>query len=438
MKAISFKTLGCKVNQYETQAIREQFLQAGYREIQNERADIYVINTCTVTATADSKSRQLIRACHRLNPKAIIVVTGCYVERDWEDIEKIEGVDFIIGNHQKSEILKVILQSQTAKDVGSDPKEVTAGRKGLTPKRLSISKFFGHTRAFLKIQDGCNRRCSYCKVRIVRGRSRSRGLDDIIEEAKRLAEAGFKEIILCGVQLGSYGVGLEDGFSLSDVIENLEAIDGIKRIRLSSIEPTDITVGLIRRMAGQGKLCRHLHIPLQSGDDEILGRMNRGYCTRDFKELIMRIRGSVSEVSITTDIMVGFPGEKEDSFGRTLEMIRAIMPSRIHIFPYSRREGTKAADFQGTVSPREIKARVARLKEIALTSSFSYRKKFLGQSLDLLVEAKRDPKTGLLCGYTDTYIKVLIEGSDGLMNQIIPVEVTEVERDYTLGSTLYH
>ena len=426
MKAISFKTLGCKVNQYETQAIREQFLQAGYREIQNEPADIYVINTCTVTATADSKSRQLIRACHRLNPKAIIVVTGCYVERDWEDIEKIEGVDLIIGNHRKSEILKVILQPQSA-----EPKP-----QGNSFLPLSIGNFFGHTRAFLKIQDGCNRRCSYCKVRIVRGRSRSRGLDDILEEAKRLAKVGFKEIILCGIQLGSYGVGLEEGFSLLDVIENLEAIDGIKRIRLSSIEPTDITVGLIRKMAGQGKLCRHLHIPLQSGDDEILGRMNRGYCTRDFKELIMRIRGSVSEVSITTDVMVGFPGEEEDNFSRTLEMIRAIMPSRIHIFPYSRREGTKAANFQGTVSPGEIKARVARLKEIALTSSFSYRKKFLGQSFDLLVEAKRDPKTGLLCGYTDTYIKVLIEGSDGLMNQIVKVLFTDIGRDYTIGKVL--
>lgn len=410
MKTISLKTLGCKVNQYETQAIREQFLQAGYKEIQNGPADIYVINTCTVTAAADSRSRQLIRACHRLNPEATIVVTGCYCENDRAEIEAIEGINFIIGNDQKSEILN----------------------------GLSISDFFGHTRAFQKVQDGCNRCCSYCKVRIVRGRSRSRGLDHILEEARRLAEAGFKEIVLCGIQLGSYGVGLENGVNLLDVIEGLEAVDGIKRIRLSSIEPMDISEGLIRKMAGRGKLCRHLHIPLQSGDDEILARMNRGYRTRDFKELIVKIRGSVREVSITTDVMVGFPGEKEDSFDRTLEMIRAIMPSRIHIFPYSRREGTKAADFKGSVSPGEIKARVARLKQIALSASFTYRKQFLGRKVDILVETKRDSRSKLLCGYTDTYIKVLIEGSEELMNQIIPVELTEVERDYTLGRTLYH
>lgn len=426
MRTVSFKTLGCKVNQYETQAIREQFLEAGYTETLNGPADFYVINTCTVTANSDSKSRQLIRASHRLNPKATIIVTGCYVERNRADIERTKGVNFIVGNSQKNEIVKIIQSGSCASHLSPHTSR--------SYQPLRISNFEGHSRAFLKIQDGCNQRCSYCKVRIVRGRSRSRDLDDIVDEAKRLTEAGFKEIVLSGIQIGSYGKDLWGKVGLCEVIERLEVADGIRRIRISSIEPMDIANGLIRKIATSSRLCRHLHIPLQSGDDMVLARMNRGYRARDFKKLIRRIRRTVKDVSITTDIMVGFPGEGEANFARTLKMVREIMPSRVHIFPYSRREGTKAADFWETVPTKEIKNRITRLREIALTPSFTYRKQFRGRKVNILVETKRDPRTGLLCGYTDTYIKVLIEGPDSLMNEIVPVEVTDVGRDYTMGT----
>jgi len=425
MKTVAFKTLGCKVNQYETQAIREQFMRAGFREILDGPADIYVINTCTVTAATDSKSRQLIRAFHRLNPEAMIVATGCYVERDRAEVEAIKGVNFIIRNDHKNDIVKIIQESRVS----------SRERNSYLP--LRISGFFGHTRAFLKVQDGCNRCCSYCKVRIVRGRSRSRDIDDIVEEAKRLAGAGFKEIVLSGIQLGSYGQGLEEGADLCSLIGRVEPIEGIQRIRLSSIEPMDVTDRLIKIVQSSDRLCRHLHIPLQSGDDSILARMRRGYRARDFEALIRKIRRSVKQVSITTDVMVGFPGEEDLQFRRTLELVRRVIPNRVHIFPYSRREGTEAARLMHTVSPEEIKERVARLKEIALSSSFIYRKQFLGHKVDVLVESKPDQRTKLLCGYTDTYIKILLDGPEGLMNQIVPVEVTEVKRDYTAGQAQF-
>lgn len=404
-------------------------MRAGFREAPDGPADIYVVNTCTVTAATDSKSRQLIRASHRLNPEAMIVVTGCYVERDRAEIEAIEGANLIVGNDRKAEIAEVVQRSLC------DPQSsVPLPQKRYVP--LRISDFFGHTRAFLKVQDGCSRCCSYCKVRLVRGRSRSRDIDDVVEEARRLAGAGFKEIVLSGIQLGSYGQGLEEGADLCSLIGRLEPLEGIQRIRLSSIEPMDIQDRLIEKMADQGKLCRHLHIPLQSGDDRILARMRRGYRVRDFEALISRIRRSVKQVSITTDVMVGFPGEEDSCFRRTLELIRRVAPSRVHIFPYSRRDGTESARLVDTVPPEGIKERIARLKQVALSASFAYRKQFSGRRVEVLVESKPNQRTELLCGYTDTYIKVLIEGSEGLMNQIVPVEVTKVERDYTLGRTL--
>jgi threonylcarbamoyladenosine tRNA methylthiotransferase MtaB len=427
METVAFYTLGCKVNQCETQAIREQFIQAGFNEVSHKkRADVYLINTCTVTAKADQKSRQIIRFLHRRNPLALIVVTGCYVEKDEKEIKKIPGVNFIFKNSQKDKIVKVIHPQ------ASDYRLSIPNYQSYP--FLPITDFKNHTRAFIKIQDGCNQNCSYCKVRIVRGCSRSRRLEDIIDEARRLGKAGFKEIVLVGVHLGEYGLDLKDKNDLTSVVESIEKINDIKRIRLSSLDPRDITPRLIEKLATSSKLCPHLHISLQSGDDYILNQMNRRYNGNDIKNLVYNTRKRIKDISITLDVMVGFPGEKEKNFINTLRLLEEIKLSRIHIFPYSRREGTPASALSNLVLPEEVKSRYNRLREFALKASFVYRQRFLNSKVQVLVETKRDRATGLLCGYTDTYLRLLFAGPEALKNRIITAKIIAVTLDNTIGS----
>ncbi|MDD5568361.1 MAG: MiaB/RimO family radical SAM methylthiotransferase, partial [Candidatus Omnitrophica bacterium] len=312
MPTVKFHTLGCKVNQYDTQSIRERFLGRGFKEARGSRKpDFYLINTCTVTAAADQKSRGIIRRCINENPKAKVIVTGCMVKNDSSELSGIKGVELIIS-----------------KSFFSD----------------GISDFSSHTRAFLKIQDGCDNFCSYCKVPLVRGRSRSRLLEDIVEEAGILVKKGFKEIVLTGICLGSYGKDLSmetsKGLNLVAVIEELEKIEGLLRIRLSSIEAGDVTDALIDKLAESNKLCRHLHIPIQSGDDQILRKMRRKYSRKFYINLIKKIKARIPQVAITTDCLVGFPGESEKHFKNTLDLVNRIVPLRVHIFPYSAIKGT--------------------------------------------------------------------------------------------------
>ena len=429
MKTICLLTLGCKVNQYETQAIGEQFNRLGLQEVgSRERADIYVINTCTVTLSADRKSRQLIRAAHRKNPAALIVVTGCYTEMNSAEIKKIAGVNLILNNSQKP-ILGRIVQEQ----LFLQPPAIV---KDQPPDSLSINNFKDHTRAFVKIQDGCNNNCSYCKVRIVRGRSRSRRLEDIISEINRLARAGFKEIVLVGIHLGAYGSDFKKRTNLIGLIEPIENIAGIEQLRLSSIDPLDLTPALIKKIGISKKICPHLHVALQNGDDYILRKMNRCYRVKDIKKLVRNIRRHIKDVAITLDIMVGFPGEKESNFTNTLGLLKEIKPARIHIFPYSKRPGTLAAGFKNVVSPQEVRERYQRLREFAVKSSFIYRSQFINRKVKVLVETKRDPKTALLCGYSQNYIRVLFEGRDGLKNSILPVKIVDVTIDKTIGKVV--
>ncbi|MEA3328563.1 MAG: tRNA (N(6)-L-threonylcarbamoyladenosine(37)-C(2))-methylthiotransferase MtaB [Candidatus Omnitrophota bacterium] len=426
MKTVAFHTLGCKVNQYETQAIREQFIQADFREVSNkEKADVYVINTCTVTDKSDHKSRQMIRFSHRQNPDARVVVTGCYSEKDEQDIKKIEGVDFIVNNSRKHKIAEIVR-------TGFFNCRPAAGDYQSYPF-ITISNFKNHTRAFIKIQDGCDQNCSYCKVRIVRGKSKSRRLNDVINQANTLAGMGFKEIVLIGVNLGSYGLDLPAGINLLSVVESLERIDSIKRIRLSSLGPLDITPLMIEKLTAPNKLCRHLHVSLQSGDDHVLKRMNRNYNSADLRNLICNFRNKARDISITLDVMVGFPGEGKENFNNTLKLLEEIEPNRIHIFPYSRRRVTPAYIFSDHVLPREVKNRCNQMKEFALRASLAYRQRFLNSTVQVLVETTRDKVTGLLCGYTDTYIKIVFKGPDTLKNSIIPVEIKDVTLSNTVG-----
>ncbi len=414
MTKVKFITLGCKVNQYDTQSMREEFARSGFKEINNGgKADIYVINTCTVTANADRKSRNFINYAFRRNPKAKIIVTGCYTELDKDEISAIPGVTHIIINKDKNRIVEILNKHSESNE----------------SRQTGISDFSGHTRAFIKIQDGCDNFCSYCKVPMVRGVSRSRPLEDIVQEARKLAGNGFKEIVLCGICLGSYGKDLRSSKNLIDVIEALEKIEGLLRIRLSSIEAGDISGGLIKKMAQSKKLCHHLHIPIQSGDDEILKKMNRSYTRDGYLNLIKKIKSSIPGIAITTDALVGFPEESEDNFRNTVNLIKEINPLRVHIFPYSRRPGTLASNFNNRVNPLVMKERISLLTSISNKCAFAYKKQFLNKERDVLIENRSKENAGYWEGHTDNYIKVWVRSAKELKNNFIRVKLKKINKD---------
>ena len=424
MPKVKFYTLGCKVNQYETQAVRESFLNKGFKESKTDKADIYVVNTCTVTNTADRKSRERIYRCIRNNPKAKVVVTGCYAQKDSNKIAQISGVDLIIPNEHKDRIADIVSSN-------NDNFRLTGTQRFLN---LGISDFAGHGRAFVKIQDGCNNHCSYCKIPYVRGESRSRELASIVKEVSRLINNGFQEIVLTGICLGAYGRDLKQNMDLVDVITAIEDLGASFRIRLSSIEVRDVTDRLIQKIASSGKLCRHLHIPFQSGDNEILKLMDRNYTTEFYKKKVDCIRKSLPDAAITTDIMVGFPQESELRFRNTVKFLEDVSPSRMHIFPFSPRENTGAYKLGDPVNSKVKKKRLMLLQDLAKSSSYEYRKSFLNKELVVLVEQDKDKKTGLSNGYSDNYIKVLIQSKKPLeKNKLLAVKVMEVTPDSTVA-----
>lgn len=423
---IAFKTLGCKVNQYETQLIKEQFLDAGFREVSSGcPADVYVINTCTVTQKTDSESRRLIRNARKKNPVSRIVVTGCYAELDRDEIEKVADKLLIIKNSEKNKILQYFIldnrHSNTKKCLSPNYIEVT-GTIGNNIGKTTISRFEGRTKAFVKVQDGCDNFCSYCKVPLVRGRSISRKVDEIIGEITQLISNGYKEIILSGICLGDWG--RKSSLKLNWLLDEIEnKVYGDFRVRISSIEPWYVTSELIQKIANSKKVCRHLHIPMQSGDDEVLRNMNRDFSSADFVALINRLRSLIPEAAFTTDVLVGFPGETEEQFKNTLRVVGLTRPSRVHIFPYSRRKGTKAYNFKDTAPNHIARDRINRLKAIADNLAVEYKRQFIGKAVEVLVESKRDRKTGLLVGYTDTYVKVAFQGPDELKGTLRSIKM---------------
>jgi threonylcarbamoyladenosine tRNA methylthiotransferase MtaB len=408
MKSVKFYTVGCKVNQYDTQEIREQFLEAGLVEAKaKQKADIYVINTCTVTAKADKDSFYYIHRSHRENPEARIIVTGCLAGLDRKKIAYQPGVSLIIPNSDKSKIVSKIIGDYSKPGKG-------------------ITFFAGRTRVFMKVQDGCNNFCSYCRVPLARGVSRSRNLAEVIREAENLVEKGFKEIVLTGICLGSFGRDLRPQRSLVDIITALEGINGLLRIRLSSIEARDVTEELIAKMAISSKLCRHLHIPIQSGDDQILQKMCRKYSRDDYLSLIKEVKKRVPEVAITTDVLVGFPQEQKENFLNTIDLVKKITPLRTHIFPFSPRPQTAAYGYTPRIQECVVKERVSRLRLVAESCGLAYQKKSLGKKLPVLFEARCPENNGYWEGYTDTYIKVLVKSTRDLKNQLVPVKLTKI------------
>ena len=409
---VALTTVGCKVNQYETELLREQFREIGFKIVSfKEKADLYLINTCTVTERADQSSIKLIREAKRRNKESYIVVTGCYAEAKGNELkERFPWVDLVVGNRDKPKILRMV-----------------TGDGKLPATALCINDFYGHSRAFVKIEDGCNQFCAYCKIPYVRGsRICSRDPDEVLQEVKNLAKGGFKEIVLTGVNLGLYGRDFPSQISLVDLLRRIESLSIKARIRLSSLEPHLLSSELLNLMAHSSKICPHLHIPLQSGDKEILRRMGRKYTPDQYRKLIGEIRRRIPSVGITTDVMVGFPGEGEHHFQNTLRLIEDARFSRLHVFRFSPRENTRAFSMRPQVDERTKRERSRVLRELGerLTEEFILR--FLGSSLTVLIENRRDPETGLLCGYTDNYIRVLIEGNENLKNKLVMVRLTQV------------
>lgn len=426
-RRVAFHTLGCKVNQYDTQVLVRLFRERGYEVVDFDgEADIYIINTCTVTATGDRKSRQAIRRAIKRNPGAIVAVTGCYAQTEPESVLEIDGVDVVVGVNQRSRIVDLVEEKMRERE-GETPGEVLCRVEPLKGwddrfETLEAEVMRERVRAYIKIQDGCEYFCSYCRVPYARGPMRSRDLDSILAEAERLSRSGIREVVLTGIHLGAYGKEKGGGVSLADVLSRLHDLPGLERIRLSSIEPMDISVELLKTMEGLPKVCRHLHIPLQSGDDMILKAMRRTYTTGEFRVLVDRIREGMPECGITTDVIVGFPGETEESFARTYRFVKEMGFSRLHVFRFSKRPGTPAASFPDQVAPGIKNMRMSRLIALGRSLSLSFHQRFVGKDVKVLIERFRDDKH-LAEGLTGNYIRVWAPGTPADLGRLVSINV---------------
>jgi threonylcarbamoyladenosine tRNA methylthiotransferase MtaB len=425
MKSVAFQTLGCKVNQTETAALKNLFEGAGYVTVPfSGLADVYIINTCTVTHLSDRKSRQLIRRARRINPEAVVVVTGCYAQVSPDDVLAIPGVDLVIGTHSREKLPQLVLEAKRRRLNCVLPLD-----KKNCFEPLPSAQTGKRTRAFLKVQEGCRQFCSYCIVPYARGALYSRSMDAVEEEIRRLAGAGFREVVLTGVHLGSYGTDLPQKPALSDLIARAAAVDGIERVRISSVEPTEVTHDLVDVMLANPKICRHLHIPMQSGHDEILHRMNRKYSSSEYYYLVRWLQTEVNGIALTTDIMVGFPGETEEHFLQTLKLVERCNFSRLHVFKYSMRHGTPAADFPDQVSAPVKDERSQRLIQLGKELSARYRLQFIGKTAGVLFEKRAG--SGTLAGLTEHYVLVEAKAPTAHLGKIVQVSIVG-ERDGSL------
>ena len=429
-RTVAICTLGCKVNAYESEAVAEQFVKKGYQITGFDQfSDVYIINTCTVTHLGDRKSRQMIRRTKQLNPNAVLVVMGCYAQTAPKEIEAIPEVDLILGTGEKSGVVSAV------EDFLANHKRVSLvsdiGQK-TDFEELEVISFEGKSRAFLKVQDGCNNFCSYCIIPYARGRIRSRSLSSSVAEAKRLADNGFSEIVLVGIHLASYGKET-GGPYLFELLAAISEIEGIKRIRMGSLEPTLFDDEFTQKLAGLSKICRHFHLSLQSGCDETLARMNRKYTTEDYENAVLRIRAAFPDAAITTDIMTGFPGETDREFESTFRFVEKIGFADAHIFKYSVRRGTKAAQMTEQVAPQVKEERSRRL--IALTGQLKERflSAHIGKTMTVLFEQEHKGIAGLYEGKTDNYIAVLAKSRRDLSGEFHRISITGTKNGFALG-----
>ena len=417
MKKVKFSTLGCKVNQYETEAMAELFVKNGYEITEDYNCDVFVLNTCTVTNLSDRKSRQQISKIRSENSDAIIAVVGCYSQVSPDEIENIEGVNVILGTKYRKEIVELCELAKSSNKIINKVENIGKNREF---EELTINTEHSMTRAYIKIQEGCSQFCSYCIIPYARGPIRSRSIRDIVLEAKRLADNGFKEIVLTGIHVASYGKDLEnDDIGLIDVIEDIGQIDKIKRIRLSSLEPRIVDKHFLDRLSKVEQFCDHFHLSLQSGSDSILQSMNRKYDTDLYEKTINLIREYYPNAAITTDIIVGFPGETDEDFEKTLNFVDKIQFSKIHVFKYSNRKGTVASKMKNQVSGVVKKERSKLLIEKSKYYTDKFLDNMLNQPIKVLFESKNDD--GYIKGYTTNYIRVKREYNPNLSNKIIDV-----------------
>ncbi|MFB0506138.1 MAG: tRNA (N(6)-L-threonylcarbamoyladenosine(37)-C(2))-methylthiotransferase MtaB [Thermodesulfobacteriota bacterium] len=430
-ETVAITTLGCRANQFDAEMMRAS-LETGEFEIIPfpQRADIYIVNTCTVTHRADYQSRQLIRRARRLNPASLIVVTGCYAQAYPEEVQGIDGVGAVLGNTEKASISHILRNLSSCSYPMVSVSDIEKERK---VGEANIGRSCGRTRAPLKIQDGCNASCAYCIIPRARGRSRSLSPLRVIYYLQRLENRAFKEVVMTGIHLGIYGADLSPPSSLTELCKKMEGIPAPQRIRLSSIEPDDFSSEFIQTIASSPRVCPHLHIPMQSGDDDILRRMHRNYDGTFFADLVQTLIHRIPDVNIGVDVIVGFPGEGEKQFRKTYDLLEKSDIGYLHVFPFSRRRGTEAYGFRHQVDPRVKKQRCEALRALGWRKKEAFQGRFLGRELEVLVEGKRDRLTGRLKGYSRNYIPVLIEGKDDLMNREIRVSVTDLEDGRVLG-----
>lgn len=404
-KKVGMSTLGCRVNQYETEAMAEKFIQEEYDIVDFEDyADVYVVNTCTVTNMGDKKSRQMIHRARKKNSNAVIAVVGCYSQIAPDKVSEIEGVDVVLGTRNKGDVVYWV--SRVSYE-GKKIVKVNEVLKNKTFEDLKIDEYQKRTRAFLKIQDGCNRFCSYCAIPFARGAVCSKSPDKIIEEVEKLSRNNFKEIILSGIHIASYGTDIDGDWNLLRILQEIDKVKGIDRVRIGSIDPQFFTEGVIEKMSKLEKLCPHFHLSLQSGCDETLKRMNRRYTTSEYEKIVYEIRNAIENASITTDIIVGFPGETEEEFNKTYDFLNRIALSKMHVFKYSRRSGTKAADMPGQVDGKTKDERSSKVLELDKKLEKKFMNKFLGYNMDVLYEQEIDNDGTYFEGYTPNYIKVI-------------------------------
>jgi threonylcarbamoyladenosine tRNA methylthiotransferase MtaB len=428
---VAFTTLGCKVNQFETEIMEGLFKQRGYEMVPFDQvADVYVINTCSVTHLGEKKSRQIIRRAIRLNPKAIVAVAGCYAQVSPQEIEAIEGVKVIVGTQDRQRIVDLVEQ---AAHCMSPVNIVTNIMKAEHFEDIPLFDAPGRTRAFLKIQEGCTNFCTYCIIPYARGPLRSRPLSSIIQETEKLIAAGFKEIVLTGIHLGAYGRDVEGKITLADVVKAILTIKGLVRLRLGSLESIEISDELIGLMKQDDRLCSHLHLPLQAGDAAILKAMNRHYTLDEYQQLITNIRNEVEDIAISTDIIVGFPGETPEMFNNALTFVEKMNFSRMHIFPYSRRSGTPAAEYSGQIPEEEKKRRVQIMQELAEKKADEFLQSFLNRQFTVLFEMESQKNENIIDGLTGNYIRVYTSGNQNMQGKSFQVVLEKPYRDGVWG-----
>ncbi len=428
MKTVASHALGCKVNQYESEAIAELFQQKGYHIVNIEQpADVYIINTCTVTNFGDKKSRQLIRKVKRQNQNSIVVVTGCYAQTAPEEIMAIEGVDIIVGTKNRSKIIELVENYKKEKQPQNYVTEIMKEREF---EPLTIQKLENRTRAYLKIQDGCSQFCSYCIIPYARGAIRSRKPEDVMLEVKRLAQNGFQEIILAGIHVASYGKDLKD-ITLIEMIEKVHTVEGIKRIRLSSIEPNVVTDEFVERLSKLNKVCDHFHLSLQSGCDKTLQAMNRKYTTEKYRQAVKILRSYMPFVAITTDIIVGFPGETEQDFLESYEFAKEIGFSKIHVFPYSPKKGTPAAIMPNQITNSIKSERSQKLISLSEEMAELFLCQFVKKDMDVLYE--KQIAQNVYEGHTTNYIKVHTVCDQNITNKIVKTTIKDKQGEIAKG-----